>query len=381
MITYLYMKRHVKNPEKTNVIFIRRRLLVLLILLVPPISFRLLRSNRAVMNFLTDRLTHPVRGFIAAVCSITVWSVAEWLLILAVLSAVAFIVFFTASLIKNSREVFFVIFRYLSSAGITALTIMTLMALMWNANYYADSFSQKSGIVAGETGVEELYETTRLMAALLSGSSGSVARDDNLLFAEDMDMLFNESTTVFRGIEQEYPFLKGRELRCKKVFFSKGLSEIRTTGVAFPLTGEANINIDQPAAFIPSTIAHEIAHQRKVASEQEANFVAVLACEMSDSAAFRYSGYLFAYDYLAGALAREDYGRFREINDSLDDGVKADLRFSYEYWRQYEGKISEVSDSIYDDYLKTQGQEMGTKSYGAVVDLLIEYYYSRNEFN
>ena len=34
------------------------------------------------------------------------------------------------------------------------------------------------------------------------------------------------------------------------------------------------MNVDCPACLIPETIAHEMAHQRMVASELEANFVA-----------------------------------------------------------------------------------------------------------
>ena len=368
------MNRRTKTAVAQTLFKYRKRLIFILVLAVIQALFHLFKGNRAVMNYLTDNVTHPVRGFIALICSVTVWSVAEWLLILAALFAAGFVIAFAVAVIKRRGQLPQVLFSYLTLAAAIPLSVLALMTLLWNVNYHADSFTQKSGILVRDSGVDELYEVTALFASRLVEDSGVIARDENGYFAEDFEAMFDLSKTVFRGIEAEFPFLRGRELRSKKVFFSKALSEIRTTGVAFPFTGEANINIHQPLAWVPATIAHEIAHQRKVASEQEANFVAILACELSGSAAYRYSGNLLAYNYLASALAAEDYARFLEIAKTLPSGVNADLRLHYEYWKQFEGRVSEVSDSLYDGYLKNQGQALGTKSYGAVVDLLIAYY-------
>lgn len=374
VLVYWNMEKRGKNKTARPYALLTRRLIIIIFLLVIHLLFRLLRNNRAVMNFMTDRVAHPVRGFIAWACSVSRWSFAEWVVVFAALFAAVLIICFIAALIKNPGRALMTVLRFLSLTAVLVLVISALMILLWNVNYYADNFSDKSGILPKESTADELYETTRYIAGLLAESSLKIARDQDGFYAESTEAAFDLSATVFRGIQQQYPFLSGRELRSKKVLFSRFLSEIRTTGVAFPLTGEANINIDQPAAWIPSTIAHEIAHQRKIASEQEANFVAILACEMSGNDAYRYSGYLFAYDYLAGALANADYRRFREISDTLPEEVLLDLRLNYEYWLNFENKISEVSDSLYDDYLKTQGQDLGSKSYGAVVDLLIAYY-------
>ena len=36
--------------------------------------------------------------------------------------------------------------------------------------------------------------------------------------------------------------------------------------------------------------------------------------------------------------------------------------------------ISDAVDAVYDEYLKSQSQELGIRSYGACVDLLVEYF-------
>lgn len=43
------------------------------------------------------------------------------------------------------------------------------------------------------------------------------------------------------------------------------MSRINYTGFFFPYTAEANVNVDSPLCMLPSTIAHELAHQRGVA--------------------------------------------------------------------------------------------------------------------
>ena len=52
----------------------------------------------------------------------------------------------------------------------------------------------------------------------------------------------------------------------------------------------------------------------------------------------------------------------------------ADLRDNNAYWAAYEGAAADVSQSVYDSYLKNYGQENGIQSYGTVVDLLVVYY-------
>ena len=70
------------------------------------------------------------------------------------------------------------------------------------------------------------------------------------------------------------------------------MSAMNFTGFYFPFTGESNVNMDSPAMLLASTCAHELAHQRGIASEQQCNFLAVLACTRCDNANYNYDHYL-----------------------------------------------------------------------------------------
>jgi len=368
------MKAQPKKRIQEVINLYKKRLIYLAVLLLMILLFYIFRDNRAVMNFMTDHVAYPIRSSLATLFSFTGWSVAEWVVICAMICAVLFIVFLVVSLIRRRRQVLFVLFRYLTFGAAVVLTVIMLMDLTWNVNYYADGFQQKSGVMARDVSVSELYDTTKLFAERLADSSIKVARDKNGLYAGDTGAVFSTSSMVFRGVEAKFPFLKGTELRSKEVLFSRVMSRLKITGVAFPFTGEANVNIHQPDAWIPATIAHEIAHQRKIAPEQDANFVAILACDLSGNAAYRYSGDLLAFGYLGDALSGVDRAGYLEIEQSLPADVRADLQFHYDYWQQFNGKAAEMSDSVNDRFLKSNGQRLGTRSYGAVVDLLVAYY-------
>ena len=125
---------------------------------------------------------------------------------------------------------------------------------------------------------------------------------------------------------------------------------------------------------MPSTVTHELAHQRGVASEQEANFISIVSCLASDDPAYVYSGYLSGYVYLTNALYTVDYDRWLELYNLLSDDVVADLRANSRYWNAHRSQVTEAHDKLYDSYLKNYDVDIGIKSYGAVVDLLMSYY-------
>ena len=81
------------------------------------------------------------------------------------------------------------------------------------------------------------------------------------------------------------------------------------------------------------------------------------------------------YVHLSNALYSADREAWQQIRDSLDREVMADLQYNSEYWAKYETKVKDISNTVYEDFLESYGQELGLKSYGACVDLLVNRYY------
>ena len=135
------------------------------------------------------------------------------------------------------------------------------------------------------------------------------------------------------------------------------------------------MNTDFPAGLFASTVAHELSHQRGVAREQEANFVAVLASLEYGDTDYCYSACMLAYTHLSNALLSADPGAWAEVYRGLSGGVLADLDANREYWKQFETPVQSVSNTVYEGFLQSYDQTLGLKSYGACVDLLVNYYY------
>ena len=241
-------------------------------------------------------------------------------------------------------------------------------------NYYADGFQEKSGIYARPVTTEDLDRVTTRFVSLLQETADQVERDAGGVFAVDRDGIFAASTRVYTNISREFPFLARTDRVPKKMVFSRLFSAMNFTGFYSPYTGESSLNVDSPACLLPANIAHELAHQRGIASEQECNFLAIAASLACGDPVYRYSGALMGYIHLGNALYRADRERWEKLRSELPKEVLADLRYHSAYWSQFEGLTATVSKSIYDTALRSYGQSDGIQSYGTVVDLLIAYY-------
>ena len=334
--------------------------------------FHLLAGNRRIMNALAAG-TLPLRQALARVCALLPFSIAELLCTLGVLAAAAWLVWTAVSLLRAEKKLA-ALWRRFSLLLCAALILYLLLCLLLGASYRADGFREKSGLEPRPESPETLAAVTALFARRLAETADSVPRLESGEFAVPVSEILAEAPEVYRGAEALFPFLTLRDVAPKSSFYSRLMSRLGYTGFYFPYTGEANINTDPPGAMIPATVAHEMAHQRGIASEQEANFVSVLACVESGKAAYEYSGWLFGFVHLGNALYRLDPEAYYAAAASLPETVRADLRANSEYWAQFETRVARVSGRVYDTVLKSYGQSLGLQSYGAVVDLLLAWY-------
>ena len=230
------------------------------------------------------------------------------------------------------------------------LTIYLGFCWLWGVNYYVDGFQEKSGVYAQPVSV-------------------------NGLFAVPREEILESSIHAYDQVERDFPFLAFDDTSPKAVHFSRIMSLLDFTGIYCPYTGESNVNVDSPACLLPSTAAHELAHQRGIASEQECNFLAILAATTCGQEGYAYSGWLLGYIYLGNALARADHDAWEQVWASLPEGVKADLRNNNAYWKQFQDStVQKASNTVYDNFLKSYGEELGLQTYGTVTDLLVVWY-------
>ncbi len=255
-----------------------------------------------------------------------------------------------------------------------ASILLLLFVLNCGINYQRDSFSQKTGITAGSYSTQELEALCLWLTEEINARASSVTHDADglmLLTSEDAGQLAAEA---MHGLGELYPDLQGYYPQPKPVLFSRILSLEGLTGIYSAFTIEANYNQDMTAYNLPFTMCHELSHLRGFMQEEEANFIAFLACENAAQAEFQYSGYLTAWIHATNALYRVDRTAWQEVRALLCEEAQADLTANNQYWDAYEGTISKVSEAVNDTYLKVNGQSDGIKSYGRMVDLLLAWW-------
>ncbi len=264
-------------------------------------------------------------------------------------------------------------FRFIANIAMIGSIWFLVQFLVWNINYERLSFAENAQIEIRESSIDELDDLCRQLIAdtntlrqqvkedaqgvmMLDGGFGSVAKRSKLAYEE---------------LQKQYEFLKGNYGRPKPVLLSRLMSHTNIIGIYSCLTGEANIDTDIPPMEIPSTTLHEMAHQRGFAREDEANYVAYLACMTHPDPDFKYSGSVLALQYSMNALYSADADRYFKLVETYSEGYLRDLRNEQEYWKQFQGITKKVASKVNDTYLKMNGESDGVKSYGRMVDLLL----------
>lgn len=331
-----------------------------------------LRQSRTLMDGLCRSVLLPFEQFLGRFCSKLPFSMAEVLISVGMCCAFFLLTRFLRTFPRQKRKGE-ALARALLTVVCTVLTLWAGYSLLWGCFYQAQTFSEKSGIVPVGGTVEELTDLTAYFARELSACADDVPRDERGFFAEERNDIYADATACYPKLYGEFPFLEIDPVQPKAAAWSRILSMGDFTGFYFPFTGEANLNDDCSAALLGATICHELAHCRGIASEQECNFLGILAAIRSDSVAYRYSGYLMGYIYLGNALYGVDREAYLAIRETLPEGVLLDLAWNNAYWARFEGPVSDAAQNVYDGFLKVNGEELGVRSYGTVVDMLLAY--------
>lgn len=349
----------------------------LFLLLLTPLSFILSFAASQNPNFAERYATtvYPVLShLINAVTSLLPFSLAEVLVLLLVPAFVVLIVRFVVRLIRKKGSRAETAARSFLNLLCAASVLAFIFTLNCGINYSRYPFAQTSGLKVQDSSKAELTALCGELAQKASGLRTRVQTDSRSVMKLSQPTLRDtaeEARNIYDKIGAQYPPLTPGYGAPKAIFGSRYLSYTQTTGIFFPFTFEANVNVDIPAYSIPATMCHELSHLRGYMREDEANFIGYLVCENSGNTDFEYSGDMFAFIYTYNALCDADSEAAGRIYASLNEGVQRDLTANSAYWKRFEGPVAQVSTSVNDSYLKANRQDDGVKSYGRMVDLLL----------
>ncbi|MBR6782531.1 MAG: DUF3810 domain-containing protein [Clostridia bacterium] len=255
-------------------------------------------------------------------------------------------------------------------------SLFSVFSLGFAAGYRGTSLDQKLELERAPVSAQELYDTAVILIDNVNDLTEEIGfgGDGFSVMPYSLKGMNRHLNASYRQISPEYPFITHVDSQVKPVLISEVMSHMHITGVYSFFTGEANLNVNFPDYTLPYTAAHEMAHQRGIAREDEANFMAFLVCIASDDPYVRYSGYLNAYEYVASALYRASPDLYYKAAGRLSEAVKGEMSAYNDFYDQYRDTTAgQVSGAINNSYLQSQGTP-GTVSYGMVVDLTVAYY-------
>ncbi|MCM1308518.1 MAG: DUF3810 domain-containing protein [Butyrivibrio sp.] len=374
-------KKREKTKKELRYVNTRRYIVIIsalaLFLLIVNIMFRV--SRTFAHTYSTTVYPAVVKVF-GTVFSLAPFSVIEILIYAAAAIVLYCLVRLVISFVQSRKLRVWNFFtyrlkKYMLNLACIVLSCLIILSLNCTILYHRLTFCVCANIKAKSHTSQELAALCGLLIDEVNELANEINTDGNGIFTLEGVDLNSAAIDAMLKLRTEYPFMPSYYPRPKPIAMSRTMSYTNMTGFYSPFTIEANYNKDITDMEIPYTVCHELAHLGGFIHEDEANFIAYLACSKSDSPAFRYSGAVNALIPVLNACYDSfDRERYSELLSRLNAQTLADLNFQSGYWEQFESKVGEITSDMNDAYIKLNGDSEGEKRYGMVTDLLLDYF-------
>lgn len=249
---------------------------------------------------------------------------------------------------------------------------------LWAFNYYREPLFEKMKIKKEYTDAELLAFTKKLILKT-NQIQFQITENKNtkIVFPYSQEEVFRMNLNGYKNLAKEHPYFKYEIPSIKKSLFSVPLTYMGFGGYLNPFTNEAQVNDLLPMYTFPLTTNHEMAHQMGFASESECNFIGVLASVKNENLYYQYAGYSFVLRYCLGIWHFKNEKVFKELKKTVHAGILKNYQESEDFWKKYDTFIDEGFHFLYDNFLKTNNQKDGMESYSKFIDLMVNYYKTR----
>ena len=253
------------------------------------------------------------------------------------------------------------------------LFVYVFFNLLWGLNYNRRGIAQQLGLSVNKYSLADLDTLTSVLQTRLNEYAVFVTEEqrDSL---NRKRKLFKESSAAYQSIAEKFSYLNYHPRSIKPSLFSYLGNYLGFQGYYNPFSGEGQVNTTVPRFIEPFVTAHEIGHQVGYARENEANFVAFLACRTSLSPGVRYSMYFDLYNYAIREVGKRDTLMARNFGQKLHPQVTKDRQELRNFFIQYRNPVEPVIMWGYGHFLKANNQPAGKETYNEVVAWLIAYY-------
>lgn len=337
---------------------IRRRLIILILLIALSVGLNLyLSSGNSAVSYYSRLCFLPVQNFKSDLLDFTGISIGDYLYLFLsffLISRLIRLVYFGITFLKNKTD----FFREILSILNFGFTIYLVFLISWGGNYYRPNLAAQWGRnIDKNWNTQSLIRLNHFLVGKLNLLSDTAMQFPNL-----KELNWEANTLYHQDFGDCLP-----ELKVKVTSIGYMLNYAGVHGYYNPLTGEGQFNHQLPGFMHPFVVTHEMAHQAGIGAEDDANLLAYLVDVRSANPAFQYSGYFNIFLYAYANLREKDSLSSRQIWQSLNKKSQNDYLELRDLYRRYRSIMRGVSNDIYDNYLKWNGQQKGLDSYDLVV--------------
>lgn len=340
-----------------------QKLVAVGVLTVMLIVLSVLSNNQRVCEFFA---TTVARAWIAVFGTLFGWlpfSMYELFLVLAILGAIAFVVFVIIFLAKR---------RWQKLVSLTLAVVISVLAFV-NVYTMTASFTYNrnplpSSVYTEHSSDDFSYEEAVALAELLVQKANyayeNTDHDENgnIVYPFSFRELSNMLAEEYKRLDD--PYFSSFTPKGKRIVNKWIMSQLHLTGVFFAPFGEANVNGNENNLYLPVTLAHEMAHGKGVMREYQADLVAYYVLLTSENPYLQY-GALAQMANVALGMVRlfpNSQETYKTLYDSLNKGI-AQEKHNYNMFYAQFTLMKDVGKLFNDIYLKLQKQPDGVHSY------------------
>ena len=258
-----------------------------------------------------------------------------------------------------------IVARLLSRTLVTAAAVYVAFVVAWGFNYRRIPLTERvefdASAISPQSARQLAFATVNEINELYESAHRGARPEDERLDASLLEAFAKAQEAL--GAARH-----ALVARPKRSLLDPYFRAAAVEGMTAPFFMETLVASDLLPVELPFVVAHEWSHLAGLADEGEANFLGWLTCVRGPEPV-RYSGWLFLYVEVAGALPN---GERAEVAEHLESGPRKDLLAIAERRRRnVRPMVSSAGWKMYDRYLKANRVEAGTASYGEVLRLVL----------
>ncbi|MBR5296238.1 MAG: DUF3810 family protein [Clostridia bacterium] len=318
-----------------------------------------------------------VRLFLGAISSVFPFSLFEILIALFIfyLLFLLFLIFFCLTRRKKGKKAPR-LFAFLMVVPIVLVSVLDLFVLSFASSYHRESTSSHMALATDQIEKEDLFFALESLVEIVNISAQDIEKNEKgESIPPDFDTVrekVNEAASLFG---KRNSFYQNKGYLGKTFLSSPFLTYTHLSGVFGFFTGEANVNTNYPHFIVTASLAHESAHARGIAPENECNFLSMVILIESEDAYLRYCGASYLLDDFISACKKTDKEKTTSVLQNLDPTFYRDMAYYSAFFEPYRDSFSsKVANTANTNYLKAMGQKDGVLSYSSIVELTSAYF-------